>query len=101
MARSAWLTLIGGPTVVLEVGGLRLLTDPTFSPRGPQGSGGSLLTKLRGPAVPAERIGRIDAVLLSRISTRTTSMRAVGGCWRAFPWSCPRRLPPSVCRARL
>lgn len=26
----ATLTLIGGPTVLIEIGGLRLLTDPTF-----------------------------------------------------------------------
>lgn len=25
---------IGGPTVLLEIGGLRLLTDPTFDPAG-------------------------------------------------------------------
>ena len=29
------LTLIGGPTVLIEVGGFRLLTDPTFDPAGP------------------------------------------------------------------
>ena len=26
--------LIGGPTVLIEYGGLRILTDPTFSPPG-------------------------------------------------------------------
>ena len=28
------LTYIGGPTALLELGGLRLLTDPTFDPAG-------------------------------------------------------------------
>jgi hypothetical protein len=28
------LTHIGGPTVLIEVGGWRLLTDPTFDPPG-------------------------------------------------------------------
>ena len=28
------VTFVGGSTAVLEVGGLRLLTDPTFSPVG-------------------------------------------------------------------
>ena len=28
------LTLIGGPTVLIEFDGLRLLTDPTFDPPG-------------------------------------------------------------------
>jgi hypothetical protein len=26
--------MVGGPTAVLEIGGLRLVTDPTFSPAG-------------------------------------------------------------------
>jgi L-ascorbate metabolism protein UlaG (beta-lactamase superfamily) len=29
-----WLTHVGGPTLLVEVGGWRLLTDPTFDPRG-------------------------------------------------------------------
>lgn len=60
------MTLIGGPTLLMEVGGRRILTDPTFSPPGAQVSaGGATLVKLRGPAVSAERIGEIDVVLLS------------------------------------
>jgi L-ascorbate metabolism protein UlaG (beta-lactamase superfamily) len=52
---------IGGPTVVLDYGPLRILSDPTFDePRdyGPY-------RKLTGPAVAAEELGVIDAVLLS------------------------------------
>jgi L-ascorbate metabolism protein UlaG (beta-lactamase superfamily) len=61
------LTHIGGPTVMLEVGGLRLLTDPTFDPPGRHYSFGfgTGSTKLQGPAIPASEIGAIDAVLLS------------------------------------
>jgi L-ascorbate metabolism protein UlaG (beta-lactamase superfamily) len=54
--------LVGGPTAVLEFAGLRLLTDPTFDAPGEQEGG---LTKLTGPAVSAEEVGPIDAVLLS------------------------------------
>ncbi|HEV8451518.1 MAG TPA: MBL fold metallo-hydrolase [Gaiellales bacterium] len=58
--------LIGGPTVLITVGGLRLLTDPTFDPPGQYRSGsGSILTKTAGPAVPREQVGALDAVLLS------------------------------------
>jgi L-ascorbate metabolism protein UlaG (beta-lactamase superfamily) len=32
---SATVRLIGGPTLVIEAGGLRLLTDPTFDQPGP------------------------------------------------------------------
>ena len=54
--------LVGGPTAVLDYAGLRLLTDPTFDPPGDQAGG---LTKLTGPAVGADDVGAIDAVLLS------------------------------------
>ena len=56
------LTLIGGPTALLEYAGTRLLTDPTFSPPGPYPGG---LVKTTGPAIPADQLDPIDAVLLS------------------------------------
>lgn len=61
------LTHIGGPTVLIEIEGWRLLTDPTFDPAGGRyrfgwGTGS---TKLTEPAIPAAELGRIDAVLLS------------------------------------
>jgi L-ascorbate metabolism protein UlaG (beta-lactamase superfamily) len=57
---------IGGPTAVLELGGLRLLVDPTFdAPRTYDMGGGRVLTKTQGPAMSADDIGAIDAVLLS------------------------------------
>ncbi len=59
------MTLIGGPTVLIEWRGLRLLTDPTFDPPGDFPLGPVTLTKLEGPAVAASQIGPIDAVLLS------------------------------------
>ena len=59
------ITLIGGPTALLEVAGLRLLTDPTFSPPGAYPTGALTLTKLVGPAIAPEDVGNVDAVLLS------------------------------------
>jgi L-ascorbate metabolism protein UlaG (beta-lactamase superfamily) len=60
------ITLIGGPTALLEVGGLRLLTDPTFDRPGRyQSPSGVVLTKLAGPALSPDEVGWIDAVLLS------------------------------------
>ena len=59
------ITLIGGPTALLEIAGLRLLTDPTFSPPGTYPSGTINLTKLAGPAITADAVGEVDAVLLS------------------------------------
>lgn len=59
------ITLVGGPTVVIEVNGTRLLTDPTFDPPGKHTSGAISLEKTEGPAVAADKLGEIDAVLLS------------------------------------
>lgn len=61
------VTHIGGPTVLIEVGGWRLLTDPTFDPPGRsyRFGWGTGSRKLTGPAVAAPDLGPIDAVLLS------------------------------------
>ncbi|MGH7118981.1 MAG: MBL fold metallo-hydrolase [Acetobacteraceae bacterium] len=59
------VTLIGGPTALIEIGGFRLLTDPTFDPPGEYSLPHVTLVKTAGPARSAAAIGRIDAVLLS------------------------------------
>ncbi|MGW4808059.1 MBL fold metallo-hydrolase [Kitasatospora sp. NPDC004272] len=57
--------VFGGPTALIEYGGLRLLTDPTFDDPGVYPRGGRSLTKtLPGTVDPAE-LGPLDAVLLS------------------------------------
>lgn len=61
------LTHIGGPTVLIEVGGWRLLTDPTFDPPGGRYhfGWGTVSRKLVGPATAADALGPIDAALIS------------------------------------
>jgi L-ascorbate metabolism protein UlaG (beta-lactamase superfamily) len=60
------VTYIGGPTALFKWDGLRILTDPTFDPAG---SAYPLnlytLKKREGPAMPVEKLGHIDVVLLS------------------------------------
>lgn len=71
--RPVTMTHVGGPTVLIEYAGLRLLTDPTFDEPGeyprPAERGETapavVLRKLVGPAIPAAGLGSIDAVLLS------------------------------------
>jgi L-ascorbate metabolism protein UlaG (beta-lactamase superfamily) len=55
------IQLVGGPTAILEYGGLRWLTDPALSPPGAYGG----LTKLTGPAFDITEHDPIDVVLLS------------------------------------
>jgi L-ascorbate metabolism protein UlaG (beta-lactamase superfamily) len=61
------LTHVGGPTVLIEVAGWRILTDPTFDPPGRRyGFGwGTASTKTGGPSVGLAGVGPFDLVLLS------------------------------------
>jgi L-ascorbate metabolism protein UlaG (beta-lactamase superfamily) len=60
------LRAVGEPTAVLELAGVRLLTDPTFDPPGSYvPRPGVSLTKTAGPALAPDAIGPVDAVLLS------------------------------------
>jgi L-ascorbate metabolism protein UlaG (beta-lactamase superfamily) len=59
------ITLVGGPTALIEAGGFRLLTDPTFDKPGDYKLPYVTLTKTTGPALTANEIGPVDAVLVS------------------------------------
>lgn len=60
------VTAVGGPTVVIDLGGLRFVTDPTFDPAGSSYALGPIaLHKLAGPALTPGQVGPVAAVLLS------------------------------------
>jgi L-ascorbate metabolism protein UlaG (beta-lactamase superfamily) len=59
------INAVGGPTAIIEMGGVRLLTDPTFDPPREYTVAGRVLVKSAGPALQPAGVGRIDAVLLS------------------------------------
>jgi L-ascorbate metabolism protein UlaG (beta-lactamase superfamily) len=107
------LTHIGGPTALIEVGGWRLLTDPTFDPPGQsyRFGWGTGSRKLTGPAIAASDLGPIDAVLLSHdhhddnldaagraflpsaggVITTVTGAQRLGGSARGLePWASTR-----------
>jgi L-ascorbate metabolism protein UlaG (beta-lactamase superfamily) len=110
MSATCFLTYIGGPTALIEIGGIRLLTDPTFDPPGRDYNFGLPFvgsTKIEGPAAGLDELGRIDAVLLShaqhqdnldtrgrdalnratRVLTTTAGARRLGGNADGFrPW---------------
>jgi len=103
------LTHIGTATLLIEIGSLRILTDPVFDPAGGQyffGYGTSSF-KFTGPAISMEAIGKIDAILLSHdhhednldragrallpsvgkvITTRTGARRLKGNTIGLEPW---------------
>jgi L-ascorbate metabolism protein UlaG (beta-lactamase superfamily) len=107
------ITHIGGPTALIEVGGWRLLTDPTFdAPGGKYNFGwGTGSVKLAGPAIAAADVLPIDAVLLSHdhhddnldpagrellpsagvvITTASGAERLGGGARGLEPWATTR-----------
>lgn len=60
------ITHIGGPTVLIEIGQLRLLTDPTFDPAGSRYVDGPVeVIKKTAAALTVSELGVVDAVLLS------------------------------------
>lgn len=59
--RELAFSVLGGPTTVIDINGLRIVIDPTFDPPGQKG----YLTKTANPAVPSAALGDIDVVLIS------------------------------------
>jgi L-ascorbate metabolism protein UlaG (beta-lactamase superfamily) len=59
--RDCAISVLGGPTTVVDIAGRRIVMDPTFDPPGVH----AYLTKLTGPAVSANRLGPVDAVFIS------------------------------------
>jgi L-ascorbate metabolism protein UlaG (beta-lactamase superfamily) len=59
--RRCAVSVLGGPTIVVDVAGLRIVMDPTFDPPGPH----AYLVKTAGPTVEAAALGVVDVVLVS------------------------------------
>jgi len=89
--------VVGGPTALLEVGGLRLLTDPTFDEPGRYPVGQRALTKTAPAALTAAQIGAVDAILLSH--DQHPDNLDTGG--RRFVASCPLVLTTASAAGRL
>jgi L-ascorbate metabolism protein UlaG (beta-lactamase superfamily) len=62
---AAKITLIGGPTALIEFAGFRFLTDPTFDGPGEYKLPQVTLEKTSHPALSPQQVGGVDAVLLS------------------------------------
>jgi L-ascorbate metabolism protein UlaG (beta-lactamase superfamily) len=66
MSASCEVTWIGGPTVLLEYGGLTILTDPTFDEPGEYPDpDGTALVKTHGPGIRARDLPPVHLILLS------------------------------------
>jgi L-ascorbate metabolism protein UlaG (beta-lactamase superfamily) len=67
MSSAVRLTHIGGPTVLIEFAGWRILSDPTFDPPGRRYKfgWGTASNKVTGPSMSVAELGPLDAVLLT------------------------------------
>ena len=79
------ITLIGGPTALIEIEGFRLLTDPTFDAPGDYQLPHVKLEKLTGPALSAERSARSMRCCSATTSTPTISTIPARISWRKPP----------------
>ncbi|MFE0450218.1 MBL fold metallo-hydrolase [Streptomyces sp. NPDC058914] len=87
------VTVLGGPTAVIDMGGLRIVSDPTFDEAGPHG----YLTKTTGPARTEDAVGPVDLVLVSH-DVHPDNLDERG---RAFAKAAPLVLTGPLTAARL
>lgn len=68
------ITHIGGPTTLIEAGGWRLLTDPTFDPPGNRYAfgWGTSSRKTAGPALSTAELPRSTPFCSATTTTATT-----------------------------
>ncbi|MGN9909690.1 MBL fold metallo-hydrolase [Phytohabitans sp. LJ34] len=85
--------VLGGPTTVVDLGGLRIVADPTFDDAGPRG----YLTKTAGPVVAEGGLGPVDLVLVSH-DVHLDNLDERG---RAFALAAPALLTGPVTAGRL
>ncbi len=81
------LTHIGGPTVLIEFAGWRILSDPTFDPPGRRYKfgWGTASNKVAGPAVAIDDLGRSMPCCSPTTTMPTTSTRRAGRCCADVP----------------
>jgi L-ascorbate metabolism protein UlaG (beta-lactamase superfamily) len=106
--RQVGVHALGGPTSILDLAGLRLVTDPTFDPPREYVMGpGRVLAKTAPTALGPDQLGPVDAVLLSHdqhvdnldhagraylarvprvLTTAEAAGRLGGACEAVAPW---------------
>jgi L-ascorbate metabolism protein UlaG (beta-lactamase superfamily) len=81
------VTYVGHATLLIEIGGRRLLTDPNFD-----NTLGRFLPRVSKPGIPLEKLPPLDAILLTHAHADHLSFRSLD----ALPREIPLFAPPAV-----
>jgi L-ascorbate metabolism protein UlaG (beta-lactamase superfamily) len=78
------ITYVGHATLLLEIGGVRILTDPNFEPKL-----GRLLPRVSPPGIALDQIPKLDALLLTHAHADHLSFESLNQLPRDIPLYAP------------
>lgn len=82
------ITYVGHATLLIEIGGKKILTDPNFDP-----ALGRFLARVSAPGIPLEQLPKLDMILLTHAHADHLSFRSLAAIQPV-----PLYAPPAVAR---